>query len=127
MFKSTIVIFARGIFHHRFQMTILAQSRLTLPLNLRDMCKVHPGFQNCGGSNSCCTEFVSQPVFNPRVDGCTTRTILCRRFFAVGLSRLAYEIFSRGFSAQGSEFSHHMLICGSYVLNHIPKVRQRRR
>jgi carnosine N-methyltransferase len=36
-----------------------------------------------------------------------------------GLSRLVYEIFTRGFSSQGSEFSHHMLIAGSFVLNHI--------
>eukprot|EP00667_Euglena_gracilis_P024384 EG_transcript_28056 len=38
-----------------------------------------------------------------------------------GLSRLAYEIYIRGFFSQGSEFSHHMLICGSYILNHVPR------
>eukprot|EP01006_Ploeotia_vitrea_P052898 TRINITY_DN67737_c10_g1_i1.p1 TRINITY_DN67737_c10_g1~~TRINITY_DN67737_c10_g1_i1.p1 ORF type:complete len:542 (+),score=14.47 TRINITY_DN67737_c10_g1_i1:69-1694(+) len=41
-----------------------------------------------------------------------------------GLSRLAYEIFSRGFYSQGNEFSHHMLIAGSFVLNNIPQAAQ---
>eukprot|EP01012_Entosiphon_sulcatum_P034503 TRINITY_DN4376_c0_g1_i1.p1 TRINITY_DN4376_c0_g1~~TRINITY_DN4376_c0_g1_i1.p1 ORF type:complete len:431 (+),score=69.51 TRINITY_DN4376_c0_g1_i1:30-1295(+) len=37
-----------------------------------------------------------------------------------GLSRLAYDIFRLGFFSQGSEFSYHMLIAGSYLLNTVP-------
>eukprot|EP00994_Dinema_validum_P007751 NODE_659_length_1456_cov_107.656716_g494_i0.p1 GENE.NODE_659_length_1456_cov_107.656716_g494_i0~~NODE_659_length_1456_cov_107.656716_g494_i0.p1 ORF type:complete len:434 (-),score=111.80 NODE_659_length_1456_cov_107.656716_g494_i0:155-1393(-) len=40
-----------------------------------------------------------------------------------GLSRLAFEIYMMGFQSQGSEFSHHMLIQGSFILNHVAKAR----
>eukprot|EP00754_Rhynchopus_humris_P042016 Rhum_TRINITY_DN25584_c0_g1::Rhum_TRINITY_DN25584_c0_g1_i1::g.182421::m.182421/K19787/CARNMT1; carnosine N-methyltransferase len=36
-----------------------------------------------------------------------------------GLSRLAFEFSLRGFATQGNEFSHHMLIAGSFLLNHV--------
>eukprot|EP01061_Rhynchopus_euleeides_P042447 TRINITY_DN74052_c0_g1_i1.p1 TRINITY_DN74052_c0_g1~~TRINITY_DN74052_c0_g1_i1.p1 ORF type:complete len:436 (+),score=166.24 TRINITY_DN74052_c0_g1_i1:51-1358(+) len=36
-----------------------------------------------------------------------------------GLSRLAFEFSLRGFWTQGNEFSHHMLIGGHFLLNHI--------
>lgn len=36
-----------------------------------------------------------------------------------GLGRLAWEVASRGFSAQGNEFSYHMLIASNFVLNHL--------
>eukprot|EP00659_Diplonema_papillatum_P006248 gene6248-9574_t len=35
-----------------------------------------------------------------------------------GLSRLAFELSLKGFSTQGNEFSHHMLISGHFLLNH---------
>eukprot|EP01060_Flectonema_neradi_P030808 TRINITY_DN4544_c2_g1_i1.p1 TRINITY_DN4544_c2_g1~~TRINITY_DN4544_c2_g1_i1.p1 ORF type:complete len:433 (+),score=91.61 TRINITY_DN4544_c2_g1_i1:83-1300(+) len=36
-----------------------------------------------------------------------------------GLSRLAFELSLRGFQTQGNEFSHHMLIAGHFLLNHV--------
>eukprot|EP00295_Goniomonas_pacifica_P045807 CAMPEP_0175917916 /NCGR_PEP_ID=MMETSP0108-20121206/11611_1 /TAXON_ID=195067 ORGANISM="Goniomonas pacifica, Strain CCMP1869" /NCGR_SAMPLE_ID=MMETSP0108 /ASSEMBLY_ACC=CAM_ASM_000204 /LENGTH=396 /DNA_ID=CAMNT_0017240519 /DNA_START=4 /DNA_END=1194 /DNA_ORIENTATION=+ len=35
-----------------------------------------------------------------------------------GLGRLVYDIASAGFSAQGNEFSYHMLLASNYALNH---------
>jgi hypothetical protein len=34
-----------------------------------------------------------------------------------GLGRLAFEIVSRGYATQGNEFSYHMLVAGSHMLN----------
>ena len=36
-----------------------------------------------------------------------------------GLSRLAFELSLKGFQTQGNEFSHHMLIAGHFLLNHV--------
>eukprot|EP01059_Diplonema_ambulator_P023688 TRINITY_DN39232_c0_g1_i1.p1 TRINITY_DN39232_c0_g1~~TRINITY_DN39232_c0_g1_i1.p1 ORF type:complete len:391 (+),score=44.47 TRINITY_DN39232_c0_g1_i1:54-1226(+) len=41
-----------------------------------------------------------------------------------GLSRLAFELSLLGFNTQGNEFSHHMLISGHFLLNHVSKKSQ---
>jgi carnosine N-methyltransferase len=34
-----------------------------------------------------------------------------------GLGRLPFEVYSRGFSCQGNEFSYYMLLASNYILN----------
>lgn len=37
-----------------------------------------------------------------------------------GLGRLVWELVRRGFSCQGNEFTYHMLLASSFMLNHCP-------
>lgn len=41
-----------------------------------------------------------------------------------GLGRLVFEVCSRGYAAQGNEWSFFMLLCGHYLLNRVQQVEQ---